>query len=120
MTVEHIIPQKLPDISGWYSPLGLPPRAILDSFRDTVVESIGNKLLLFADDNTSASNNLYQEKVAIYNNGCNGQTQGTPVNTFELVKLLLQKYPNRFNHDEVEKRAKELAQYAKEIWKIEI
>ena len=64
--------------------------------------------------------NLYQEKVAIYNNGCNGQTQGTPVNTFELVKLLLQKYPNRFNHDEVEKRAKELAQYAKEIWKIEI
>lgn len=120
LTVEHIIPQKLPDISGWYSPLGLPPRAILDSFRDTVVESIGNKLLLFADDNTSASNNLYQEKVAIYNNGCNGQTQGTPVNTFELVKLLLQKYPNRFNHDEVEKRAKELAQYAKEIWKIEI
>jgi conserved hypothetical protein len=118
LTVEHIIPQKLPDISQWYQPLSLPPREILDSFTESIVENIGNKLLLFPDDNTSASNNLYQEKVDVYNNGCNGQTQGTPVITFELVKRLLETYPSQFNHEEVQKRAKELAKIAKEIWKI--
>ena len=45
-----------------------------------------------------------------------GQTQGTPVNTFELVKELISNYPSQFNHTEVEQRAKQLAQYAKIIW----
>jgi Protein of unknown function (DUF1524). len=118
LTVEHIIPQKLTDIAAWYAPMDIPPREILDSFTESVVENIGNKLLLYADDNTSASNNFYQEKVNVYNNGKNGQTQGTPIKTFELVKSLLQEYPNNFNHLEVQKRAKELAKIAKEIWKI--
>lgn len=118
LTVEHIIPQKLTDIAAWYAPMEKPPGEILDSFTESVVENIGNKLLLYADDNTSASNNFYQEKVNVYNNGKNGQTQGTPIKTFELVKILLQEYPNHFNHLEVQKRAKELAKIAKEIWKI--
>jgi conserved hypothetical protein len=118
LTVEHIIPQKLTDIAAWYAPMEIPPREILDSFTESVVENIGNKLLLYADDNTSASNNIYQEKVNVYNNGKNGQTQGTPIKTFELVKILLQEYPDNFNHLEVQKRAKELAKIAKEIWKI--
>ena len=118
LTVEHIIPQKLTDIATWYAPMEIPPREILDSFTESVVENIGNKLLLYADDNTSASNKFYQEKVNVYNNGKNGQTQGTPIKTFELVKKLLQEYPDNFNHLEVQKRAKELAKIAKEIWKI--
>ena len=78
------------------------------------------KLLLYIDDNASASNKHYSDKLNIYQNGKMGQTQGTPVNTFELVKELISNYPSQFNHTEVEKRAKQLAQYAKDIWTAKI
>ena len=116
LSVEHIIPQKLTDINAWYAPLNSPPAAIKDSFAENVIENIGNKLLLYIDDNASASNKHYSDKLNIYQNGKMGQTQGTPVNTFELVKELISNYPSQFNHTEVEKRAKQLAQYAKVIW----
>ena len=56
------------------------------------------------------------KKRNIYQNGKRGQNQGTPVETFQLVKDLLTDYPTVFNHDEVVARAKELAQYAILIW----
>lgn len=116
LSVEHIIPQKLTDIDEWYGPIKPPSNAIKDSFTENVIENIGNKLLLYIDDNASASNKYYSDKLNIYQNGKMGQTQGTPVNTFELVKELISNYPSQFNHTEVEKRAKQLAQYAKVIW----
>ena len=86
-------------------------------FKNTLVERIANKLLLFGDDNSSASNNNYELKKQVYINGKRGQDQGTPIGTFELVKELLANYPNIFNHNELNNRAETLAGYAVDIWK---
>ena len=116
LTVEHIIPKTLDDLTEWYGKSSIPDEIEAD-FKDSVVERIGNKALLYGDDNSSASNNDYVSKINVYKNGKRGQSQGTPVGTFYLINELLTKYPNKFNHDEVNDRAKFLASYAVEIWK---
>ena len=115
LTVEHVIPQ-LYDLSDWYGDVAVPDE-IIDDFKQSIVENIGNKLLLYGDDNSSARNNNYKKKIAVYKDGKRGQNQGTPEATFILVKELLDEYPDRFNHEEVKLRAKQLAGYAKHIWK---
>lgn len=104
------------DLTEWYGKSSIPDEIEAD-FKDSVVERIGNKALLYGDDNSSASNNDYVSKINVYKNGKRGQSQGTPVGTFCLINELLTKYPNKFNHDEVNDRAKFLASYAVEIWK---
>lgn len=115
LTVEHIIPQTLDDLAKWYGSTPIP-NEIREDFQDCVVECIGNKLLLYGDDNTSASNNDYLSKINTYKTGKRGQNQGTPIDTFQLVKDLLSAYSTKFNHEDVETRAKTLASYAKNIW----
>lgn len=115
LTIEHIIPQTLDDLSQWYGTEPIPDE-VREDFQDSVVECIGNKMLLYGDDNTAAGNNDYLTKQNTYRNGKRGQNQGNPVDTFQLVKDLLTKYPERFNHEEVQKRAEELAGYAVNIW----
>lgn len=115
LTVEHIIPQTLDDLSDWYGSEIIPDE-IIEDFKNSVVENIGNKALLFKDDNSSASNNSYDKKINVYKTGKKGQSQGNPQNTFELINDLLTKYPNKFTHTEVENRAKELAKLAIKIW----
>ncbi len=114
LTVEHIIPQGL-DPAVWYED-EIVPEEIIDDFKDLVVENIGNKALLYGDDNSSANNNIYEKKKDVYMNGKRGQDQGTPVGTFKLISELLATYPNRFKYEEVKERASSLAKTAVDIW----
>lgn len=84
LTVEHIIPKTLDDISNWYGKTTIPEEISAD-FKNLVVERLGNKALLYGDDNSSASNNNYKKKLQIYENGKQGQNKGTPVKTFCLI-----------------------------------
>jgi len=117
LSVEHIIPQTLtlPDIKSWYENIGIP-EDILENFQDSVIQNIGNLALLYTDDNSSASNSSYKDKIKVYKSGKKNQDKGTPEHTFMLIKLLMEEYPNRFTHKEVEQRAKKLAEYALKIW----
>lgn len=114
VTIEHIVPQTLSDSADWFGkgPLSFE---IVSDFK-SFVERIGNKVLLYGDDNTSAGNDCYQEKIVVYKNGKQSQDKGTPVETFCLIKELLQDNPDTFDYDAVLARAKKLAGYAKEIW----
>lgn len=114
LTVEHIIPQEY-DLDSWYGGEEVPEEVAYD-FKESVVENIGNKLLLYGDDNSSAGNGTYEEKVEVYRNGKRGQDQGTPVGTFELVKKLLENNEEKFIHTDVTNRAKRLAEIALKIW----
>ncbi len=89
----------------------LPP-----DYRENVIENIGNKSLLFADDNASASNNSYRDKLVVYKTGKKEQQEGTPYDTFQLIHDLVDNYPEAFTHVDVIKRAKELAKLAVTIW----
>lgn len=113
LTVEHIIPQSLPN--NWYDERENIPQ----DFRDNVVERIGNKALLFGPENASAGNRTYLEKVDVYREGIrnsNNEIICTPIATFHLISKLVEKYPNRFTHEEVNERARELAEIAAIIW----
>lgn len=72
LTVEHIIPVILDEPEDWYGD-NLIPEEIKADFKNTLVERIANKLLLFGDDNSSASNNNYELKKQVYINGKRGQ-----------------------------------------------
>lgn len=115
LTVEHIIPQTLDDLGDWYGDTSIPDE-VRENFQSSVIDSIGNKMLLYGDDNSSANNNDYKSKTEVYLNGKRGQDNGTPIGTFVMVKSLLEKYPTRFNHEEVNSRAEELAKLALNIW----
>lgn len=115
VTVEHIIPENLTSLSDWYGEENIPDE-IRENFKDEVVQNIGNKAVLYADDNTSAGKKKYTEKIQVYKHGKAGQTEGVPENTFQLIKELLEDYPEKFTHEEVRLRAKRLAGYAVKIW----
>lgn len=115
LTVEHIIPQTLDSLSDWYGSIEVPAEIETD-FNMDYVQNIGNKALLYGDDNTAAGNNSYAYKLDVYKNGKRGQNDGTPVETFALISELTNDYPNSFIHSDVLSRAKKLAEYAKEIW----
>ena len=115
LTVEHVIPQTLDDLSDWYGETPIPDD-IRENFQENTVESIGNKALLYGPENSSASNNTYDKKLYLYQNGIQGQNRGTPVGTFEIIKDLVEKYPRSFTHVEVIERAKNLAKIAVDIW----
>ncbi len=115
LTVEHIIPQTLNSLDEWYGNIPIPDNIEVD-FTMEYVQNIGNKALLYGDDNTSAGNNNYKSKLTVYKTGKRGQGNGTPVGTFVLIANLVEKYKNQFIHNDIQTRAKELAGYAKEIW----
>ena len=116
LTIEHIIPQSIKDIIiDWYGTEPIPDD-VLDNIKETVTERLGNKLLIYNDDNSSASNNNYADKIKVYKNGKNGQNNGTPFDTFILVKELLKEYPTKFNHQQVNERSQKLSEIAIEIW----
>ena len=56
LTVEHIIPVILDEPEDWYGD-NLIPEEIKADFKNTLVERIANKLLLFGDDYSSARRN---------------------------------------------------------------
>lgn len=115
LTVEHVIPQTLDDLAKWYGNEKVPEDVEAD-FKNLVIERLGNKALLFGDDNSAASNNDYLSKKKIYIEGKKGQNQGTPAKTFKLIEELLEDYPNKFTHEEVNSRSEKMADIALEIW----
>lgn len=121
LTVEHIMPQAI-EYSDWYKNTPIPIPNPIDSdetFKDLVIENIGNKLLLYGPDNSAASNNNYQDKLRLYKtNTSTQQINGTSQGTFKLVDQLISDYPNEFTHNEVKDRAIKLAQYALKIWEL--
>lgn len=118
VTVEHIIPQEQDSWEKWYGKSDFPYKEEKSFFFDTVVENIGNKMLLYGDDNSSASNEDLSSKRNVYRNGKKNQTGGTPEETFQMVKEFLanEDFKDQFLHTEVEKRAKLLAKDAISIW----
>lgn len=115
LTVEHIIPQTLGDLSDWYGSVTVPAD-IAEDFNLNIVQNIGNKALLYGDDNSSANNNNYKYKLDVYQNGKRGQNKGTPISTFKMIENVVNNYPTVFLHTEVLARAKLLAKYAVKIW----
>ena len=114
LTVEHIIPQGL-DPEVWYEEEQVPEE-IKEDYKNMVVERIGNKAILYGDDNSSANDNIYKDKRKVYEEGKRGQNQGTPKDTFQLISELLEDFPERFKYEEVEKRAEALSKVATTIW----
>ena len=114
LSVEHVIPQEY-SIPRWYENEVLPSE-LEESFLENIVENIGNKALIYGDDNSAANNFNYEKKLYIYKNGKKDQTQGIPCNTFLLIKKLIEEYPDKFTHEQVFERAKKLAEIAVKIW----
>lgn len=115
LTVEHVIPQTLDDLTKWYGTEKIPEEIDAD-FKNLVIERLGNKVLLYGDDNSAASNNDYLSKKTVYSEGKKNQTQGTPAKTFKLIEELLEDYPNKFTHEEVDSRSEKMAKIALKIW----
>lgn len=115
LTVEHIIPQTLGDLKDWYDSSDIPDE-IKEDFNSAIVQNIGNKALLFGDDNSSANNNNYKYKLNVYENGKRGQNEGTPISTFKMIEDVVKNYQDKFLHTQVQERAKRLAEYAVKIW----
>lgn len=113
-TVEHIIPQTLTDLADWYGDEQVDDD-VANDFK-SYIENIGNKALLYQDDNSAASNTNYLSKRDVYKNGKKDQHNGTPEGTFKLIQELLSDYPEKFTHNEVKLRAKKLAEIAVKIW----
>lgn len=113
--MEHVIPQTLDDLTKWYGTEKIPEEIDAD-FKNLVIERLGNKVLLYGDDNSAASNNDYLSKKTVYSEGKKNQTQGTPAKTFKLIEELLEDYPNKFTHEEVDSRSEKMAKIALKIW----
>ena len=113
-SVEHIIPQSLP--KTWFEPGYVLPEEVEDNKKELLIERIGNKALLFQNDNSSAGNSTYQDKETIYINGTPGRLNGNAKNTFKLIEELLDDYPSKFDYESVNNRAEKLADYAIQIW----
>lgn len=117
-SLEHIIPQTI-DYEKWFTDEERPGKAILDSFREDVIDRIGNMALLNQCDNSAASNKDYETKRKIYLEGTSRvKDYGIPANTYVLIQDLVDQYQDSFAQDEVEERSEMLAKRAVNIWSI--
>lgn len=114
-TVEHIIPQTVSDLKIWYETKPIPPE-IQDNPTELLIERLGNKALLFVDDNAACGNRGYNYKKEVYTKGKKGATSGNPYDTFELIHDLIDKYPDHFTHEEINDRQKQMAEIASKLW----
>lgn len=114
VSVEHIIPRAYA-LERWYKNESVSDE-IKEIFRTEVIESIGNKAVIYGDDNSAANNFDYETKLKIYHEGKKDQDLGSPYETFALIKELVDDYPEKFTHKEVESRAKKMAEIAVKIW----
>ena len=121
ITVEHIIPKhpEIDDLRAW---IGSDVDADdFDSkrFTDQTIKSIGNLALLFQPENTSAGNENYASKIAVYTSPMkdkNGKNRGIPCDNFKLIEGLLAKNPTWFDGKSVQARSESLARLAEAAW----
>lgn len=123
LSAEHIIPKSadLDTLRGWLGDK-IDEKDFdfdIDTFTENTVKSIGNLVLLFKPENSSAGNNSYADKVEVYNKELidkEGNKRGVPRETFKLIDQLLSDYPDKFDDICVAKRAKQLAELACLAW----
>lgn len=112
LTLEHIVPQSV-DLEKWYDP-DLVPAEVLDDRKETLINRLGNMALLSLGHNAALGNALYPEKRAFY---MAGQKDGyCPMEWFDLIRTLVDKYPLKFRKEEVDERQSWMARLALEIW----
>lgn len=109
-TLEHIIPKEYSKYIEEWEVVELP-----DSFSEEVVRSIGNLALIEGSDNSSANNNPYSTKVGVYKNG-REKSATSPMQCFNLLRQVAEKYPTTFGIEEVRERSENMADYAVLIW----
>lgn len=122
LTAEHIIP-KQPDLDQLASWVGLSAVKSSDfdiqDFTARKIQHIGNMLLLYKNENSSAGNDSYCDKKAVYSSPLideDGNDRGNPRDVFKLVAEQLDNYPDAFTGEEVADRAKTLAEKAVRAW----
>lgn len=120
LTVEHIIPRGLKDVDlvEW---LNLPEDASMDltDFRESKIRSIGNLALLYSPENSSASNNGFKEKKAVYTTSvinANGENRGVPAEVFSLIDDVVSNY-TVFGEEQIDERANMLSLLANNSWR---
>jgi len=113
LTLEHVIPRAV-EVEEWFG--GTPPK---DDDLDEAIRSIGNLQLLYAPDNSAASNKGYPEKLRVYTSPqCDSEGNPLPIpcETFVLIADLVDRHPEQFVLADVEARAKQLAELAVVTW----
>lgn len=112
LTLEHIVPQTV-DLDDWYAP-ALVPDEVRDDPKETLINRLGNMALLSLEHNAAVGNASYPEKRSFY---MTVQKDGyCPVEWFDLIRTLVDKYPDKFRKDEVDERQRFLATLALRIW----
>lgn len=123
LSAEHIIPKSvdLNTLRGWLGDK-IDEKDYdfdIDTFTENTVKSVGNLVLLFKPENSSAGNNSYADKFEVYNKELidkEGNKRGVPRETFKLIDQLLIDYPDKFDDICVANRAKQLAKLACSAW----
>lgn len=111
-SLEHIIPKEYSEfIKEW------DDSTTGDNFKEEVVRSIGNMCLISKSDNSSALNKPYSEKLAVYKNGATDNATA-PINTYNLLRKVVEEYPVSFTKEAVAERAKQLADHAVICWSV--
>lgn len=121
LTVEHVIPKhpEINDLRAWIGSDVDAEDFDVKRFTDQVIKSVGNLALLYQPENTSAGNDNYASKIAVYTNpmkGKGGKDRGIPCKTFKLIEGILTDNPKTFDGDSVQARAEVLAELAGSAW----
>ena len=121
LSVEHVIPKHPSDkdLRAWIGSDADADDFDTKRFIDQTIKSIGNLALLFQPENTSAGNENYAAKVAVYTNPMkdkNGNDRGVPCDTFKLIEEILASNPDWFDGESVRNRADALAKIAVTAW----
>ncbi len=115
LSLEHIIPQSI-NYSDWYGEGNEPDQAEQASYKEDVINRIGNMALLPVSDNSKASNKNYSTKCDNYINGSKRKEKfGKPYNTYLLIKTLVDNY-DHFDKSGVDARAEDFSELAVRIW----
>ena len=108
-TLEHIIPKEYSKyVEEWdeYDP---------ENFKEEIVRSIGNLVLISKPDNTSASNQPYSKKLPTYKSGSK-VSEASPTSSYNLLKSVVDNYPESFTAENVIERAESMAIKAASCW----
>ena len=122
ISAEHIIPKQptKQDLRNWLGDAAVDAQGFeLDDFTEQVIKSIGNLVLLYPPENSSAGNQGYGDKLKIYKTDLkdkSGHSRGVPVEVFKLVDELVKEYPDRFDEEAVNNRSASLAKKAVVAW----
>ena len=108
-SLEHIVPKEYyAFVKEWNHP---EP----ENFKEEYVRHIGNLALIGLSENTAAKNKPYSEKLIIYKEGSqSGMT--TPIADYQLLRELVDDYPESFTEKDILERAQKLARYAVAFW----